>query len=353
MKRISILLLLVFVLYLAGCAQPGTNAPSEPTQPTGVHIPSAPIQPTEKPVEAMWYQNIKMSTYADWSAPVVETDAHFYYIAENGLYQYSKETKENSRVVADTIYGLYLCDGNLYYHTCHKVERIDLRTMTTLTIWDESMLPTDEDKNNYAYIEISDFAIQDGYLYIAGTGISVMRINLANNTMEQFLIDCSDMVLFGNDCYYVDHAERTFSLYHMTCDTKEITLLRGEGYTEPELDKMRIDNIVGMDNMVAYSVRGTADIYLYQPNGSDEKIFYGDDGEQVWLSFIKQRSAGKFYFYITDGSRLKLYEYQPEIGANLLISFDCTTRMCDVVVTETAVFWWSAEDAMTKCFVKV
>ena len=340
MKRISILLLLVFMLSLAGCAQPSTNIPSESTQPT------------EKPVEAIWYQKIKMSTCADWSAPVVETDTHFYYIAEDGLYRYSKETKENSRVVADTVYGLYLYESNLYYHTCHKVECVDLRTMTALTVWDESMLLSDEDENNYDYVEISDFALLDGYLYIAGTGISVIRVNLENYATEQFLEDCSDMVLFGNDCYYLDHAERTFSLYRMTCDTKESALLRGEGYTEPELDRMRIDNIVGVDDTVVYSVRGTADIYLYQPNGSDEKIFDGDDGEQVWLSFIKQWSVSKLYFYITDGSQLKLYEYQPETGASLLISFDCATRMCDIVITETAVFWWSEEDAVTKCFMK-
>lgn len=351
MKRISIMLLLLFVINLMGCisnttvAYPETKKPSE-----SASIGSTP--PTEAPIEAMWYQNMKIDRNTEWSTPVVETDTHFYYIAEDGVYQYIKDIKEISKIIPEEAYGLYLYENNLYYNTEHEVKCMDLHTKNVSVIWDKTMLPNSEDTEEYYYISIYDFVLKNGYLYIAGTGTSVMRVNIESYETEVFLKDCSKMVLLANNCYYLDHAERTFSLYHMTCDSKESTLLRGEGYSEPGLDKMRIDGIASIEDSIVYSVSDSSDIYLYCPNGSDQQIFNGDDSDQLWLSFVERCSAKKLYFYTTNGSQLKLYEYRPATGVILLTSFGCATRICDIVITESTVFWWSEEESLVKCFAK-
>ena len=336
MKRISMILVLLLVINLMGCTtQPETTDPSE----------SAPIEsssPAEVPIETMWHQKIKFDRNTAWSAPVVETDTHFYYIAEDSVYEYVKDVKQISKIIPEAVCGLYLYEENLYYNTEHEVKCMNLDTGSVSLIWDETMLG---DSDEYHYISLNDFVLHDGYLYIAGTGTSVMRVNLEDNTTEQFLGDCGSMVLLANDCYYLDHAERTFSLYRMTCDSKESTLLRGEGQSEPGSDKLRIDGIAGMEDLIAYSVRDASDIYLYRPDGNDEKIFDGDDSDQVWLFFVKRCPAKKLYFYTTDGSQLKLYEYQPQTGTSLLTSFDCATRICDIAITESAVFWWDEEES--------
>lgn len=336
MRRISIALLLFFVLSLIGCTtQTETNDPQK-------------VTPSKD--ETLWYQNMKLDTNSHWSAQVVETDTHFYFLAEGGVYQYQKDIKESIVIITEAAYGLSLCENNLYYHTEHAVKCMDLRSKNVSVIWNETMLPTGENADGYHYISISDFALLDGYLYIAGTGTSVMRVDLENYATEQFLEDCGGMVLLGDDCYYLDHAEKTFSLYHMTCDSKKSMLLRGKGESYP--DEMLIDGIAAVGDAVAYSVRDTADVYLYRPDGSDDRIFDGANSEQVWLSIISQGYSEKLYFYTTDGSQLKLYEYQSETGVSLLTAFDCTRRICDVAITDSMVFWWSEEESLVKCFVR-
>lgn len=320
-KTVAFILLLLFAVQLMGCRKaesPDTNQPSTPNAGASA-----------------WYENMKIVRTTTWAASVVETDTHFYYLAEDGVYAYAKDTGKTSAIIPEVAYGLFLVENNLYYNTEDEVKCINLQTKDTSALWDKSMLPDDQEQDIY-YNAICDFALQDGYLYIAGTGISFIRVNLENHATEQFLEDCSEMVLLGDDCYYLDHAERTFSLYHMPCDSKESTLLRGEGTTEPE--GMLIDGIAHIGDSVAYSVRKASDIYLYNPDGDDEKIFDGDDSDQLWVFFVKQCSAEKLYFYTTDGSQLKLYEYHPETGVSLLMSSEYAAHMCDIVITESAVF---------------
>lgn len=338
MKRVNYLPILMIPLLILLCAC--TQKIAQPSS-------STPVQSSVPSTETMWYQSIKLDRSTEWSAPVVETDSHFYYIAEDGVYEYVVDAKMTGKLTAEAARGLYLYENNLYYMTDHTVKRVNLQTKDISVVWDDSAA---KDSDGYHYLSLNDFALLDGYLYIAGTGTSVMRVNLADYATEQFLGDCSSMVLLANDCYYLDHAERTFSLYRMTCDTKESTLLRGEGNSYPE--NMRIDGIAGIENTVAYSVRDGSDVYLYDPSGNDEKIFDGDNSGKVWLTLVPQWTGKELYFYTTDGSQLKLYDYYPETGVRLLTSFDCTTRLCNIVTTESAVFWWSEKEQQVKCFVK-
>lgn len=344
MRKTCILLLLFFVLNLMGCtAQPETNNPSE-------SLPTEFTSPTEAPAQAVWYQNISLNYDTKWATPVVETDSAFYYIAEDGVYKYRKEAKEISKIVPETPFGLYLYEDNLCYNMEHEVKCVNLQTQNVSTIWDKTMLPDNNEPSTPRYISICDFALQDDYLYIAGTGTSVLRVNLTNFATDEFLVDCGSRALLGNDCYYTGHAQRTFSLYHMAGDSKKRTLLRGEGYSEPSVDKMRIDGVAVAGDTVAYSVRDTADIFLYNPDGNDEKIFDGDNSEEVRIFFVERCAVNKLYFYTTNGMQLALYEYQPTTGVTRVTSFGFTKPKCDIAITESTVFWWSEEESLVKCF---
>lgn len=341
MKRISILFVFLLIISLIGCA-------AQPEASSTVANSPAPT-PSAPSAETVWYRNMKLSAETQWCTPVIETDTCFYYISEYGVYEYAKDIRQIRKIVPDAALGLYMYEGSLYYSTEHEVNCMDLDTGNVSLVWDKTMLET---VDTLFYFAVCDFALCDGYLYIAGTGTSFLRVNLENCAVEQFLGDCSSMVLCENDCYYLDHAERTFSLYRMDCDSKESTLLRGTGQPEPGRDALRIDGIAGITDSVAYSVRDASDVYLYHPDGSDEKIFDGDDSDQFWLFFVRRCPASKLYFYTTDGTQLKLYEYRPAAGVELLASIDYTARMCDIVITESAIFWWSEAEQQFNCLAK-
>lgn len=349
MKKAIITLQLCLVFALIGCSNNATVIPTEKDKP----LESGPLEstsPTDVPADTIWYQNMKLNIDTLWSVPIVETDTDFYYIAEDGVYQYTKDTQEEFKIIPETAYGLYLYDNDVYYNTDHQVVCMDLQTKSTSVIWDGSALLNTEDFDAHYYFSICGFMLADGHLYIAGTGTSVLCVNLENGELELFLEDCGGMIHLANNCYYLDHAARTFSLYCIACDTKERTLLRGEGYSEPGSDSMRIDGIARVEDMIFYTVRDSSEIYMYHSDGSDLQIFDSDD--HFWVSFVKGYSEQKLYFYTTNGARLNLYEYQPSTNVTLLLSVDCSTHQCDLVITETAVFWWSEEESSVKCFVK-
>ena len=344
MKKIIIALQLLLVFGLMGCTSNNTVIPTETKKP------SESILSTESPTDTMWYQNIKIDNKTEWSTPVVETDMDFYYITEDGVYQYTKKTRESDQVVFEAAKGLFLCRNDLYYNTEKQIKCMNLQTKKISVVWDETLFLNSEDSDKYHYFSIYDFMLADGYLYIAGTGTSVMRVNIESGETEAFMDDMGQMILLEGNCYYLDHAERTFSLYQINSDMQEGTLIRGEGHCEPELDSMLIDGIASMGDLLFYSVRNSSDVFLYHLDGNDQQIFDGDEG--LYVHFAKGFSETRLCFYTTDGSQLSLYEYEHSAGVTLLATFSCTTRQCDVVITETAVFWWPEEESSVKCLVK-
>lgn len=362
MRRYLLIVLTLFcIMTIGGCKRPNTDGfdPTEnstlhqsgteestyqdPTENTTLH-PSGEVEstyqsePAEQAPQEPWYNKIKFGQRDEWSLSVIETDESFYYVTYAGVYKYNKLTGEDVLVVAENVYGLLLRDNTLYYNTGHAVKTLDVNTGEISLLWDETMLFSMPDLAA-GYYEVSDFQIVDDRLYLATTGISAICYNILQGTTEEFLEDFSCAMISPDACYYIDHAQRTFSIYRMAYDTGEVLLIRGEGITEPSTDLTRIDGLAMISNSVYYTVRDACDIYRLDDDGEDELIFDGTANGSPWLYLVSSNSCDSFYFYERDDLNFHVYSYSPSAGISKIFSAEHHGRRVDICITESAIFY--------------
>lgn len=342
MKYKLVLILLFCILTIGGCKWPNTGD-LDPTENSTLHQSGTEestyqSEPAEQVPQEPWYNKIKLGVRDRWSLSVIETDESFYYVTNAGVYRYSKLTGEDVLVVAENAYGLLVRDNMLYYNTGHAVKALDFNTGEISLLWDETMLSSMPDLAA-GYYGVNDFQIADDRLYLATTGISAIYYNILQGTTEEFLEDFSCAVISSDACYYIDHAQRTFSIYRMAYDTGEVRLIRGEGITEPSTDLTRIDGLAMIGNSVYYTVRDACDIYRLDDDGEDELIFDGTANGSSWLYLVSSNSCDTFYFYEEDDLNFYVYSYNPSAGISKIFSAEHQGGGVDICITESAVFY--------------
>jgi len=316
MKRfICIVVSVVLVLTLFGCAQ-NSEPKGEKVTPLGTPI----VYPTSK--SELWYENIRRS-FLKYSFSVVETEKSYFYCEEEGLYEYVKDTKEVKCILLDDVGSLRLYKGDLYIALHDQIKKMDLNTRILSDLWNKSL---SDFTNNDTYFEIHAFDIYEGFLYIWDSGTSVFRVNLENNKAESFLIDTYRMVLQGDNCFNIDHAARTFSIFAMNCETKEVNLIRGDGeYSKNNENKtVLIDEIFKVDEDIFYAERATGKIYKLNVNGTDEIVATPEKNSDVYdfVDFIYTCQTSNLYYRVIDKDDYKLYIYNPNDEDSLIMSFE-------------------------------
>ncbi len=322
MKRIfSVVIGVVIFMTLVGC---NNDAKTNDGKAASVVSPSPSIGtptvcPTPKP--DVWYENVKVKVTSEYSLAVVESEKSYFYCAEDGVYEFRKDTKDNTKILSGTADGIYIYDNDLYINLLTKIQKFDLDTRIADDVWDKSM-SKDTDNN---YFEIYDFAIYDGYLYIWDSAISVFRVNLKTSESESFLKDISRMVLQDNNCFYLDHAARTFSVFSMDCETKEVSLIRGDGqYSKNNENKtMLIDELIKVDKDIFYAERETGVIYKLDLNGTDEIVANPEKKTSVFdfVGFIYSCQNDDLYYTVIDKDDYKLYKYNSNAEDSLIMTF--------------------------------
>lgn len=363
-KAICILLSLCVLLPLIGCHVQPTE---DPTVPSTEAAPGASTAAEATLPEAdPWYAKINFDHYRcyDWTGPVVEMPEAFYYISEDGLYRYDKQSGQDDLLIQDDIWGLSRYEGKVYYFTPKQICCLMDDSGTSTVIWEESMYPYKPS----SYLGLFDFQLNDGSLYIKISGIDAIRYILETGETRYFLSskpdslyypdvppnDYSSLALRGEYCYYIDHSQRTFSIYRMNIDTEQAELVRGDGLTAGVgvYNKWFYDNVVCYHGEIYYTIRRTGDIYRYQEEGNDEMIL-DLSALEVGLEFIRCTYYPNLCFFTIADGQEHVYEYDEEGNFNLLVSFD--KEIFDwqrILVTESAVFWRESESGIVYCEMK-
>ena len=228
-----------------------------------------------------WYYKITRTTNC-WSQKVVYGGQAFYYIADDGLYRYSFNGHD-AKFTDGKIGGLMYDGKLLYYSTKTAIKCYDAGFYKTTTVFDlKSVSGIDVSEG------ILDFKLHGEYLYIKNTDTSAFRFNLNTKKAEMFLDDFSTAV-FGDDyCYYIDHADETFSVYSIDYETLETKLVAGEGVTNPK--ETIISSVYMANNDLYYYDRVTE--WTYRSGGSElirgnPEVVQGHDGEWVYSALVE------------------------------------------------------------------
>lgn len=305
---------------------------------------NSPTMETPIPTEMdSWYNNIKI-TCPEWTVPILKYAENIYYISNSGIFM-EKGSIQEQIVEQNNITGLYTYENKLYYCTENEINCFDFQSKIVNNIWHAGMLPAEE----FKYFDgIYGFQIYKNYLYIKDSGISVFRVNLNTLETEPFLKDYSSLAFLEDKCYYIEHVQRSFSIFEMDIKTKKIQLVRGDGLTADESKEIRYDNVVALNNELYYSIRELNRIYKYQEEGADPYIIDFSNDENAFLAFDIESYNDRLYYVIRNDKNDSLYEYDPQTGIEKLL-FTQKRLYLKFFILESLLFYIDNKDGNIKC----
>lgn len=345
MKRLIFFVVICIIIgCFAGCTRTAsggdvfssnTNAESS--------IQGSPMDDENKP----WYQkvNILYNLPDQWTTLAVETDDFIYYISKTGINKFTKTDNTDEQLVFDdTIEGLSKYGEHIFYHNLDEIKCIDITDDKISDVWNWSKV-SEEFREEYIP-EICGFWFYQDYLYVMDSYISAIRVDLKTGQTEDFLRDFSSITFIGNNCFYTEHAGRTFSVYEMNINTKEVKLLLGDGKYDPssESDKLFYDTVRAIGENLYYTMRHDDEgTYLYNPDGDDIFLMPAD-----YVSLAPYYTSDYFYYSVNIDSQYELYEYSLKEKTNRLIATN-NEHFRSLLITDSHILFRPYENAELIC----
>lgn len=349
MKKCVLFTLLVLFL-LSACTPKVHNAiddtsPGDPTklqQTTKPHAPDDTTEPTEPPVpNEPWYFKIKQQRdFDEWSVKVTEWNNEFYYITEDGLYRWDPVTDEEQNLLEGDIWGLYVHRDHFYYYTKFQIfELVFGEQNTSLLIWEHP------DRLDPYSMGICGIMVHGDWFYIKDSGTTALRYNANYEQTEELSCDFSSLAIVEDTYYYIDKADKTFTIFSLDGLTTESVIVRGDGIskkygdsTEPFYDELR--SICGN---LYYYIRDTDQFYRYDSNGKDVQF-----QNKAWI--LSSYIYPNLCYYIIDGDFVRIYEEDKFGNTRLILSvpkevINFRSYNEYILVTDSAVFYKADNDA--------
>ncbi|GHU83932.1 hypothetical protein FACS189415_7440 [Bacteroidia bacterium] len=242
-KRLFALLAITFLL-LTGCTTtPITESTASPEQKK-VDFPSI--------IDSDYFITFEEGDYT-------------YGFKDDGVYKIGKSNPVVQRLyTADDVYSLYEYEGQLYFNTDNKIYKMDLDGGNVATVLDAK---EHTEKQNDMVIE--NFSLSQGYI-VFSSALELFRYRLSDGNLMDLNEDAYIFELVGNNLYYIDHAERTWTIFCYDLNTNKRTIIRGENVYKPSHDVIRDFLFIGED--LYYYKREPNQICKYDPGGNDTVI---------------------------------------------------------------------------------
>ena len=114
-----------------------------------------------------------------------------------------------------------------------------------------------------------------------------------------------------NNLYFIDHANRTFSIYVMDLTTKTTKILLGDGEYNPNKEEAKYlyKNFIFIEDTMYYYMLSPDGLYVYQ-NGESKLI---SDNENIDEYSLFSYDGDLYYIIWAEGtSPWKLMKYNPD-----------------------------------------
>ena len=264
-----------------------------------------------------------------------------YHISNGGISRHKKGVNKCEIIIDDSTFYIFVSDNNIYHAYDDKIFKTNLDGQNKIMVWDESKLA------NYSgdWMGLGAFVVYQDILYIWNTGTSIIKYVPGTEVVVDFIDDVSSFAFVGEYVYYVEHAERTFSIFEKSLNSGEIKLVRGEG-TIFEVDDRRdnmIDRVIVVGDKLFYSKRFYPAIYEFNAHGKD--VVIADFPEIFEIEFMHMFSIGnKLYYKINENGFGKLFVYDLQIQEiTLLAESEELTQVRAFVIHNDSLFYDDGE----------
>jgi hypothetical protein len=258
-----------------------------------------------------WYQDFatdEIATVQDFA----ETEDTIFY-AKDGIWGYQKATGKTKQIVAGkNAKDFCVLDGFLYYLSPFdgkktEVLRVSIAGGNTVSVWNTSMSKDIEP-------HITNLKEFDHMLLCSDSGTSCFLIEPLTGKIFRLLDDYDSMSVANEHVYYIDHAEKTFSVFRKSIKNPDAlpVLIAGDGKAknnQQTATDILFDGIVAIDRNVYASQRFPAGIWQIDPSGNRKKLldFSGENVEM--LRIFADESA---LYFIPSNQDTTLYRFDPK-----------------------------------------
>ena len=256
-------------------------------------------------------------------ALMIEDISNFYYVLDDGIYKENKTSKESKQLVNrssmnTTLGNLTIVENQLYYFIFDPDNHFDIYRV-------------DSDGNNNVRI-LSDSDFKQGKEYFHGYQILNNKIfiqmsfrfychDIGTGKTTKLSDDIGEFQIVGNDLYFIDHANRTFTIYKMDVNTMETQIILGDGKYNPnkEEKKQLYKNLLFVGDTMYYYMRHPDGLYRY--SGSESKLISDSPDIDEYSLF---EHDGQLYYILKGNEKDQLMRYDPdaEMAATVLLCDD-------------------------------
>jgi hypothetical protein len=263
-----------------------------------------------------------------WGCHISESETDIIFISDAGIVRRAKHGLEQRLIVPNVegsrIDTMEINGDRIYYgaffknlHTS-KVFSANLDGGAVELLFDGALYEDFEwrelDPPSWGLKFIDGLHYSNGRLYINSTTSSFVY-DIQAKAISGFVSDINSAGFLGDRFYYVNHAEKTFSIYEKNLSTGKTELVRGDGVGKRHSvihngDTPWFDRVYVIDGKMYYTTRMPAQLYQYSPGGED--ILIADFSENSKPN-IFEVAAGRQKLYYVFGT--DAYEYDLQSGA--------------------------------------
>jgi len=254
--------------------------------------------------------------FIGWDSPVLQYGEYLYYVTKQGLMKWDEEN--GSELVLDeaNIGGIVIDEPWLYYYNSKSMEisRVKLNEESS----PERVFDTDMINESETLDQMCGFTVYNGKLYIKDTTISCFSYDIITGHLKIFNNDMSSGVFLNGKFYYIEHSQRSFSIYRTDLNSGLTELVRGDGVPynpdKPNKDIM-YDKLIVVEVKLFYSTRVNPAIYQYNEEEEDLLI---EDFSSLDIIFLQMTIDGQYLYYTYDNSDI-IHRYIPNENSVTLI----------------------------------
>lgn len=225
-------------------------------------------------------------------------------IVDNCIYKENIMTDEKSFFLSEVcnIMDMILYDETLYY-VIQKDELVDIYSISIDGIDKKVVMEScifSELKNHI----FRSWEIYGGKIYIQ-TNLAFFEFDLNNQTLKELHKDVWIYEIYNNELYFIDHANRTFTIYKMNLDTKKVEVVLGDGKYNPDksVEEYYSNFVITDTGNLIYTKRNPYGVYYY--NKSNLLI---ESGNQI-LEYSLACHYDSVYYVVKDSENYNLVVY--------------------------------------------
>lgn len=309
MKRITPFILSFILLICAGCSQTNEKTSKTTSSLTNQNnIANA--------------DNITSDLTTEEKFSMVSDDKNIYYISDDSILKIDRTTKEKTTILPHkeniSLSRLVLFQNKLYYHLSDETYHFEIRSISS-NGQENALVLGKSDLTEHEYINGCSFDVIDEKIYIK-VGLELFSYNIASKEKTKLLDDVSYYQIAGDFIYYIDDAERTFTIYKKDLQNGKTEILLGDGNTKIKGSNSaapRYKNLCICNDILYYCKLDSESEGIYKYDGEKEILVFGS-------AHIDESSIGVYgnsiLFVTKNSEKWELTKYDVTTGKTTVLS---------------------------------